>query len=111
MGPLPIVSDELVSGIGNMTAQGGKEIERGTGNSTWRASAGTAVMILGALSGIRDVGYRAACDPAPGFPHNAPGQRRPITTTALSGKNVSTTEHYFGIPKIQPRHHKIPNFM
>jgi hypothetical protein len=47
MGPLPIVPDELVSGIGNMRAQGSEEIECGTGKSTWRASAGTAVMILG----------------------------------------------------------------
>jgi hypothetical protein len=56
MGPLPIVPDELVSGIGNMRAQGGEEIERGTGNSTWRASAGTPVMIVGGIGDAAGAG-------------------------------------------------------
>jgi hypothetical protein len=47
MGPLPIVPVELVSGIGNMRAQGSEEIDCGIGRSAWRVSAGTAVMILG----------------------------------------------------------------
>jgi hypothetical protein len=51
MGPLPIVPDELVSGIRNVRAQGSEEIECGIGKSACRVSAGTAVMILGGIDG------------------------------------------------------------
>jgi hypothetical protein len=56
MGPLPIVPDELVSGIGNMRAQGSEEIECGIGKNAWRVSAGTAVMILGGIGDAAGAG-------------------------------------------------------
>jgi len=56
MGPLPIVPDELVSGIGDMRAQRGEKIECGTGKSAWRVSAGTAVMILGGIENQAAIG-------------------------------------------------------
>lgn len=49
MGPLAIVPDELLSGIGEVGAMGGEEIESRAGKSARRMRAGTAAMILGVV--------------------------------------------------------------
>jgi hypothetical protein len=48
MEPLPIVPDELASGIRDVRAQRGEEIQCGIGKNAWRMSPRTGVMILGA---------------------------------------------------------------
>jgi hypothetical protein len=47
MGPLPIVRDELLSGVRDMSAQRGEEIEPATGDSARRIRAGAAITTLG----------------------------------------------------------------
>jgi hypothetical protein len=58
VGPLPIVPDELVSGIGDMRAQRSEEIQCGTRKGAWRVGAGTSVMIL---AGIGDAAGEKMC--------------------------------------------------
>jgi hypothetical protein len=46
---LAIIPDQLLSGVRDMSAQGGEEIESGTGDRAWRIGAGATIVILGAI--------------------------------------------------------------
>jgi hypothetical protein len=56
VGELPIISDELLSGVGDMGGQGGAEVECGTGNRAWRTLTGATLMILGGAGDLSGLG-------------------------------------------------------
>jgi len=55
VGPLAVVSDQLLAGIGDMSAKGGEEIESGTGGRGGRMRAGAAIPILGIVGDLADL--------------------------------------------------------
>ena len=52
VGPLAIVSDQLLASIGDMSAKGGEEIESGTGRCGRRIRSGAAIMSLGIIGDL-----------------------------------------------------------
>lgn len=56
MGPRAIVPDELLSGVRDMGAQGGQEVECWTGNRAWRIRAGATLMMLGGVGNLSHLG-------------------------------------------------------
>jgi hypothetical protein len=61
MGPRTIIPDELLSGVRDMGAQVGQEVDCWTGTRAWRIRAGATLMTLGGVGNLSHLGilYKA----------------------------------------------------
>jgi hypothetical protein len=56
MGPLPVIPDQLLAGIGDMRAKSGEKIEGRTGGSGRRIGTGAAIVVFGIIGDLAVLG-------------------------------------------------------